>query len=96
MSAADDQAERQVTLRRRAARLVIVTQFASLRQLEQRFQIGRVRAAAVLADLEEQSIIGPDRGPGRSRDVLVVASTVADRDSVIDAAFPRPRRDGRG
>lgn len=69
---------------------MIVSQFASVADLQRRFEIGHQRASAVMADLEENGIVGSDRGPGRTRDVLITTGTVAQRDAVIDAAFPRP------
>jgi DNA segregation ATPase FtsK/SpoIIIE-like protein len=77
-------------LYRRAARHVIRSQFASSGDLQRRYAIGRDRADAVLAALEEHGIVGPSPAPGRSRTVLVVAGTVDQMHAVVDAAFPRP------
>lgn len=44
---------------------------ASVSLLQRRLRIGYARAARLIEELEEQGIIGPDRGGGRAREVLV-------------------------
>jgi len=43
---------------------------ASISLLQRRLRIGYSRAARLIDLLEEQGIVGPDRGAGRSREVL--------------------------
>lgn len=73
-------------LERRAAELVIVTQFGSTSMLQRRLRIGHARAAAVMAVLEEHGVVGPDQGPGRSREVLQRSEHLHD---VVAAEFPQ-------
>ncbi len=44
---------------------------ASVSLLQRRLRIGYSRAARLIDLLEEQGIVGPDQGPGRSREVLM-------------------------
>jgi len=44
---------------------------ASISLLQRRLRIGYSRAARLMDLLEEYGVVGPDQGPGRSREVLV-------------------------
>jgi S-DNA-T family DNA segregation ATPase FtsK/SpoIIIE len=64
-------ARREARLLRRAAELVVVTQTGSGALLERRLHVGQEKAAQLLQGLEEKGVVGPSKGPGRVRDVLV-------------------------
>jgi len=63
-SRGDDLLEEAVAMVRRHNR-------ASISLLQRRLRIGYSRAARLIDLLEEQGIVGPDRGAGRSREVLI-------------------------
>jgi S-DNA-T family DNA segregation ATPase FtsK/SpoIIIE len=44
---------------------------ASISLLQRRLRIGHARAARLIDLMEEQGIVGPDEGGGRSRQVLL-------------------------
>ena len=55
----------------KAIDLVVSTQRASASMLQRRLRIGYPRAARLVDELEELGVIGPTKGGGRDRDVLV-------------------------
>jgi S-DNA-T family DNA segregation ATPase FtsK/SpoIIIE len=55
----------------RAIEIVSETQRASASLLQRRLRIGYPRAARLIDELEELGIVGPSRGGGREREVLV-------------------------
>jgi S-DNA-T family DNA segregation ATPase FtsK/SpoIIIE len=54
-----------------AIRLVARTQRASTSMLQRQLRIGYPRAARLMDELEELGVVGPNRGGGRDRDVLI-------------------------
>lgn len=66
---------------RDAVRLVTETRKASTSMLQMRLRIGYARAARIMAEMEEQGIIGPADG-ARPREVLVSSLDDLDDDSV--------------
>lgn len=70
---------------RAAADWVITTQTGSARMLERRLHVGQDTAAELMTVLEERGVVGPSRGPGLVRDVLVRAERVQE---VLAADFP--------
>jgi len=54
-----------------AIRLVARTQKASTSMLQRQLRVGYPRAARLMDELEELGVVGPNRGGGRERDVLV-------------------------
>ena len=55
----------------RAIEIVRETQRASASLLQRRLRIGYPRAARLIDELEELGIVGPSRGGGREREVLM-------------------------
>lgn len=74
----------QRALLRRAARRVILTQLASERSIARWFDVPAARAAELLAELEQNGIVGP-ADLGTSRSVLHTPDAV----QVIDERIPR-------
>jgi S-DNA-T family DNA segregation ATPase FtsK/SpoIIIE len=64
-------AEAEDDLLPRAVEIVRTHNRASISLLQRRLRIGYARAARLIDLMEEQGIIGPDEGGGRSRQVLV-------------------------
>ena len=60
----DDLAEEAVELIRTTGR-------ASTSMLQRRLKIGYPRAARLMDELEDMGIVGPSRGGGRERDILI-------------------------
>jgi len=58
----------------KAIEMVCSQQRASISLLQRRLHIGYARAARLIDLMEEEGIIGPDQGGGRSRQVLLAAS----------------------
>jgi S-DNA-T family DNA segregation ATPase FtsK/SpoIIIE len=54
-----------------AIRLVARTQKASTSMLQRQLRVGYPRAARLMDELEELGVVGPNRGGGRERDVLI-------------------------
>jgi S-DNA-T family DNA segregation ATPase FtsK/SpoIIIE len=54
-----------------AIQVVQKTQRASASLLQRRLRIGYPRAARLLDELEDLGVVGPSRGGGRERDVLL-------------------------
>ena len=63
-------AEQEDALLDRAIKVVRTQGRASISLLQRRLRIGYSRAARLIDMLEDQGIIGPEQGPGRSRQVL--------------------------
>ena len=55
---------------RDAVRVVVETRKASTSLLQRKLRVGYARAARIMAEMEEQGIIGPADG-SRPRDVLI-------------------------
>jgi S-DNA-T family DNA segregation ATPase FtsK/SpoIIIE len=55
----------------RAIKIVQKTQRASASMLQRQLRVGYPRAARLMDELEELGIVGPSRGGGREREVLV-------------------------
>jgi len=70
MRAKEREASRGDDLLEEAIALVRKHNRASISLLQRRLRIGYSRAARLIDLLEEQGIVGPDRGAGRSREVL--------------------------
>jgi S-DNA-T family DNA segregation ATPase FtsK/SpoIIIE len=64
-----------------AIRLIARTQKASTSMLQRQLRIGYPRAARLMDELEELGVVGPNRGGGRERDVLIDPD--ADPDDVL-------------
>ncbi len=64
-----------------AVRLVARTQKASTSMLQRQLRVGYPRAARLMDELEELGVVGPNRGGGRERDVLIDPD--ADIDEVL-------------
>lgn len=77
-----------IALQRRAAELVITTQFGSAGQLQRQLGVSRLVSAALILDLEEQGIVGRIPDLGMSRDVLVPFAGHEALRELIDKAFP--------
>jgi S-DNA-T family DNA segregation ATPase FtsK/SpoIIIE len=54
-----------------AIRLVARTQKASTSMLQRQLRVGYPRAARLMDELENLGVVGPNRGGGRERDVLI-------------------------
>jgi S-DNA-T family DNA segregation ATPase FtsK/SpoIIIE len=54
-----------------AIRLVARTQKASTSMLQRQLRVGYPRAARLMDELEDLGVVGPNRGGGRERDVLI-------------------------
>jgi len=70
MRAKEEEARRGDDLLEEAIAMVRKHNRASISLLQRRLRIGYSRAARLIDLLEEQGIVGPDRGAGRSREVL--------------------------
>ncbi len=70
MRAKEKEASRRDDLLEEAIAMVRKHNRASISLLQRRLRIGYSRAARLIDLLEEQGIVGPDRGAGRSREVL--------------------------
>ena len=66
-----DQQEKADDLLPRAIEVVCSHNRASISLLQRRLRIGYARAARLIDMMEEQGIVGPDEGGGRSRQVLL-------------------------
>ena len=55
----------------KAVEIVKKTQRASASMLQRRLRIGYPRAARLVDELEEIGVVGPSKGGGRDRDVLI-------------------------
>jgi len=73
MRAKEKGASREDDLLKEAIAMVRKHNRASISLLQRRLRIGYARAARLIDLLEEQGIVGPDRGAGRSREVLIGA-----------------------
>jgi len=71
MRAKEKEASRGDDLLKEAIAMVRKYNRASISLLQRRLRIGYARAARLIDLLEEQGIVGPDRGAGRSREVLI-------------------------
>jgi S-DNA-T family DNA segregation ATPase FtsK/SpoIIIE len=71
MRAREEEARRGDDLLEEAIAVVRSHNRASVSLLQRRLRIGYSRAARLIDLLEEEGIVGPDQGPGRSREVLV-------------------------
>ncbi len=71
MRAKEREASRGDDLLEEAVAMVRKHNRASISLLQRRLRIGYSRAARLIDLLEEQGIVGPDRGAGRSREVLI-------------------------
>ncbi len=58
-----------------AIRLIARTQRASTSMLQRQLRVGYPRAARLMDELEELGVVGPNRGGGRERDVLIDPDT---------------------
>jgi S-DNA-T family DNA segregation ATPase FtsK/SpoIIIE len=73
----DEMLEEEATLADRddllanAIRLVARTQKASTSMLQRQLRVGYPRAARLMDELENLGVVGPNRGGGRERDVLI-------------------------
>jgi S-DNA-T family DNA segregation ATPase FtsK/SpoIIIE len=54
-----------------AVEIIKMTGKASTSMLQRRLKVGYPRAARLMDELEDLGIVGPSRGGGRERDVLV-------------------------
>jgi DNA segregation ATPase FtsK/SpoIIIE-like protein len=79
-----------VVLQRRAAELVVTTQFGSAGQLQRKLGVSRMVSVALILDLEEQGIVGRVPELGKSRDVLIPFPGVPALRELIDRTFPLP------
>ncbi|MCK4449215.1 MAG: DNA translocase FtsK, partial [Anaerolineae bacterium] len=70
MRAKEKEARRGDDLLEEAIAMVRKHDRASISLLQRRLRIGYARAARLIDLLEEQGVVGPDRGGGRSREVL--------------------------
>ncbi len=70
MRAKEKEASRRDDLLEEAIAVVRKHNKASISLLQRRLRIGYSRAARLIDLLEEQGLVGPDRGAGRSREVL--------------------------
>lgn len=82
-----------VVLQRRAAELVITTQFGSAGQLQRQLGVSRMVSLALVLDLEERGIVGRIPELGKARDVLVPFAGQAALRELIDRTFPLPDDD---
>jgi S-DNA-T family DNA segregation ATPase FtsK/SpoIIIE len=71
MRVKEKEASRRDDLLEEAIAMVRKHNRASISLLQRRLRIGYSRAARLIDLLEEQGIVGPDRGAGRSREVLI-------------------------
>jgi len=71
MRAREEEARRSDDLLEEAIAVVRSHNRASVSLLQRRLRIGYSRAARLMDLLEEQGVVGPDQGPGRSREVLM-------------------------
>jgi S-DNA-T family DNA segregation ATPase FtsK/SpoIIIE len=71
MKAKEKEASRRDDLLEEAIEVVRKHNRASVSLLQRRLRIGYSRAARLIDLLEEQGIVGPDQGAGRSREVLI-------------------------
>jgi S-DNA-T family DNA segregation ATPase FtsK/SpoIIIE len=55
----------------KAIEIVRETQRASASMLQRRLRVGYPRAARLIDELEELGVVGPSRGGGREREVLI-------------------------
>jgi S-DNA-T family DNA segregation ATPase FtsK/SpoIIIE len=55
----------------KAVRLIARTQKASASMLQRQLRIGYPRAARLMDELEELGVVGPGRGGGREREILI-------------------------
>lgn len=79
-----------IVLQRRAAELVITTQFGSAGQLQRELGVSRMVSLALVLDLEERGILGAIPELGKARDVLVPFAGQASLRELIDRTFPLP------
>jgi S-DNA-T family DNA segregation ATPase FtsK/SpoIIIE len=66
----DQAASEEDPLLNEAVEVVLEHDRASISLLQRKLRVGYTRAARLIDILEERSVIGPDRGGGRSREVL--------------------------
>ena len=78
MRAKEKEASRRDDLLEEAIVMVRKHNKASISLLQRRLRIGYSRAARLIDLLEEQGIVGPERGAGRSREVLSVEEAAED------------------
>jgi S-DNA-T family DNA segregation ATPase FtsK/SpoIIIE len=71
MRAREEEARRGDDLLEEAIAVVRSHNRASVSLLQRKLRIGYSRAARLMDLLEERGIVGPDQGPGRSREVLI-------------------------
>jgi S-DNA-T family DNA segregation ATPase FtsK/SpoIIIE len=71
MRAKEEEASQKDDLLEEAIEVVREYNRASISLLQRRLRIGYSRAARLIDLLEEQGVVGPDRGAGRSREVLI-------------------------
>ncbi len=71
MKAREEEAKRKDDLLDEAIAVVRKYNRASISLLQRKLRIGYSRAARLMDLLEEQGVVGPEQGPGRSREVLL-------------------------
>ncbi len=71
MKAKEEEASRRDDLLEEAIEVIRKYNRASISLLQRRLRIGYSRAARLIDLLEDEGIVGPDQGTGRSREVLV-------------------------
>jgi S-DNA-T family DNA segregation ATPase FtsK/SpoIIIE len=71
MKAKEKEASRRDDLLEEAIEVVRKHNRASVSLLQRRLRIGYSRAARLIDLLEDEGIVGPDQGAGRSREVLI-------------------------
>ncbi|MFD4444385.1 RRQRL motif-containing zinc-binding protein [Nocardia sp. NPDC058519] len=71
-------------LLRKAAELVVDAQFGSTSMLQRKLRIGYAEASAVMDRLEEQGVVGPNRG-SKARDVLITGDRFDQKDAELAA-----------
>ena len=81
-----------IVLQRRAAELVVTTQFGSGLQLQRELGVSRMVSFALILDLEEQGIVGRVPDVGKARQVLIPFPGVEQLRDLIDRVFPLPEQ----